>query len=448
MLATEPTPAGGCVSSPGAGPALEVADLGGGYLNRRVIQNVAFSVGTGELVGLIGPNGAGKSTLLRLLSGVLAPWTGRVVVLGRDLASYGTRQLARTIAYVPQSEPALFDFTVRQVVMMGRHPYVSRFSGEHPEDYRIVSRSMALADIVHLADRPVTTLSGGEHRRVLIARAIAQQTPLLLLDEPTAHLDLAHQSDILALMADLCRETRATVLAALHDLNLAADHCNRLLLLAHGRLLADGSPESVLQPDTLEDVYGVPVAVTRNPLTGRPLASPLRRQTRESGQGDYRVHVICGGGTGVEVMSELARLGHDVSVGVLNRLDSDHEAAAALRIPCIEEAPFSPISDGALERAYQTARGAQVVVVTSMPLGRGNVRNLELAQRLVQEGLGLVILEETPVANRDFTGGTGARLWHELAAAAFAVTDTSDGVIRALRRLRSGGQSERAAARH
>jgi iron complex transport system ATP-binding protein len=353
-------------------------------------------------------------------------------VFGHDLPAYTPRELARVIAYVPQTEQALFDFTVRQVVMMGRHPHISRYAGEQAADYEAVARAMALADVVHLADRPVTALSGGEHRRVLIARAIAQEAPLLMLDEPTAHLDMSHQFEILRLMSSLCKKSHSAVIAALHDLNLAADHCDRLLLLSHGSLIADGTPEEVLQREALEDAYGASVVVVRNPISGRPLVAPTSAKQGEAVQ--TRVHVVCGGGTGAEVMAELLRLGCEVSTGVLNRLDSDQEAAQALGIPCVEEAPYSAISDAAYALGLDAAMHAEFLIVTDMPVGRGNVRNLDIAKSAALSGVKLILLSEGAIEQRDFTGGEAATLWSDLERLAAAIVRSPQEACAAIRR--------------
>ena len=200
-----------------------------GYGGEPVLRGVSLALKQGELVGLIGPNGCGKSTLLRCLSRRLRVTAGAVRLDGRDILEWSHREVARRLAVVPQQEPALFEFTVRDLVLMGRYPHLERWKSETERDYRIVTEAIADANIAHLANRPVTQLSGGEHRRVLLARALAQQTPLLLLDEPTAHLDVTHQAELLTLVRRQTQTRRQGALAALHDLNQAAEFCDRLI---------------------------------------------------------------------------------------------------------------------------------------------------------------------------------------------------------------------------
>ncbi|HZO87580.1 MAG TPA: heme ABC transporter ATP-binding protein [Chthonomonadaceae bacterium] len=396
---------------------LEGTGITAGYGAQNVLETVDVAVETGEFVGLIGPNGSGKSTLLRVLSQALRPRRGQVRLEGREIGSWSSRELARRLAFVPQEEPAVFDFTVRDVVLMGRHPHHRRFQGDTAEDYACVARALADADILHLADRPITQLSGGEHRRVLLARALAQQTPFLLLDEPTAHLDVTHQIEILALVHRLTRERGVGALAALHDLNHAAEFCDRLTLLCAGRRIAEGLPEAVLTPVNLRAAYDAHVQVGRNPATGKPMLLSLYPARAEAALPDApRIHVVCGGGSGVGVMGALVRNGFRVTAGVLNRLDSDQEAAEALGIEIALEAPFSPIGPAARAACRALMARAQTILVAPVAFGRGNLANLELAVEAQAAGKPILLLGEAPFAARDYTGGTATHLLEQLAA--------------------------------
>jgi iron complex transport system ATP-binding protein len=249
---------------------LAVEHLCAGYGDKLALDDVTFSVAPGEFLGVLGPNGCGKTTLLRAIRGTLRPRSGRVRLDDRDVSRIDKRSLARTMAYLPQDMVIELDFTVRELALMGRSPHVSRFARETDEDRRVAEHAMQLADVAHLADRLVTELSGGERQRALIAMCLAQQPRILLLDEPTNHLDLSHQLSILDLVARLNRGSDLAVVAVFHDLNLAAEYCGRLVLLAAGRVAAMGEPAEVLTEEAIARVYGVRVAVQRNALSDRP----------------------------------------------------------------------------------------------------------------------------------------------------------------------------------
>jgi len=248
---------------------------------RDILRHVTFSVGPGELVGLIGPNGAGKSTLLRVISGLWSGAQGTIALLGQPLKRYSPRDVARIIAQVPQITALDFPFTVQQIVLMGRNPHLNRFQLETEQDRRIVHDAMRRTKTLDLEDRLIGTLSGGERQRVLIARALAQEPRLLLLDEPTANLDIRHQMDILALVRDLIEADRLGVVAAVHDLELAARFCDRLVLMHQGTLLAEGSPNVVLTPDHLRAAYHVDTRLYADPVTGYLRLAVLDENTHQ-----------------------------------------------------------------------------------------------------------------------------------------------------------------------
>ncbi|MCC6731202.1 MAG: heme ABC transporter ATP-binding protein [Chthonomonadales bacterium] len=404
-----------------------------GYGAEPVLGGVSLRLEPGELVGLVGPNGAGKSTLLRALTGALRPSSGTVRIGEHPIETLGSRDVARLVAVVPQTEPRLFDFTVREMVLMGRNPHRRR-GGDTEEDYAAVARALAAADILHIADRPVTALSGGEHRRVLIARALAQATPIVLLDEPTAHLDLVHQVDLLSVLRRLVDTEGTAVLAALHDLNLAADYCDRLLLIAHGRIAADGRPEEVLTPALLEASYGAPVQVLRSPVSGRPLVLAGAAEVGAAPETAPRVHLVCGGGTGLEALSLLRRRGLVVTAGVLNRLDSDQEAAEVLGVEHVAEAPFSPIGEQARAACAALIARADAVVIAEVAFGRGNLANLELAAEAARSGKRVFIVRPGAIGERDFTGGEASALVGRLRALGAIAVEHVDEAVTALRR--------------
>lgn len=245
------------------------------YGRGTVLDGVTIAVGAGELVGVIGPNGSGKTTLVRLLAGVLRPRAGTVTLEGRPLTALRRRAIARRLAVVPQDSATEFPFTALEVVLMGRTPHLPPLAFPGPEDLAIARRAMERLDVAALEARPLAQCSGGERQRVLLARALAQEPAVLLLDEPTTHLDLRHQTGIYGTLRALARTRGTAALSVLHDLNLAGLYCDRLVLLAHGRVAAEGAPADVLVAPRLAEAYGVPVHVTRHGATGTPVVLPL-----------------------------------------------------------------------------------------------------------------------------------------------------------------------------
>ncbi|HTM02252.1 MAG TPA: ABC transporter ATP-binding protein [Vicinamibacterales bacterium] len=241
------------------------------------VRDVSLTVARGSITGLLGPNGCGKTTLLKLLAGIITPASGQVLFDGVAIASQPRRAVARRVAVVPQETHPAFDYTALEMVLMGRHPHLDTFQLEGPRDVALAYDALDATGTSHLADRPYMTLSGGEKQRVIIASALAQQPELLLLDEPTASLDLGYQLEIQALLISLNRERDVTMVLATHDLNLAASLCDHLVLMRSGQVLAQGATEDVLTVDAIRQVYGVTADVHRHLTTGHLTVVPLSR---------------------------------------------------------------------------------------------------------------------------------------------------------------------------
>lgn len=254
---------------------LSVRDLQGGYGQRRVIRGISSEVKTGDFLGIIGPNGSGKTTLLRLLSAALRPSAGSVLFEGRNVHRIHPKELSRRVAFVPQDTAIHFAFSVLEIVLLGRIPHLGRFEHEKKSDYGIAENCLGITDTSALKDKMINELSSGERQRVLIAKALAQQPALLFLDEPTAHLDIGHKIQVMDLLRRLNRRDGLTIIMVLHDLNLAAEYCNRIMLLDNGTVSAQGEPEDVVTYRNIERVYKTVVIERKNPITGKPYIIPV-----------------------------------------------------------------------------------------------------------------------------------------------------------------------------
>ncbi len=254
---------------------LLIHSLSVSYGVRRILDNVSLTVENGEVLALIGPNGAGKSTLIRAVSGVIPSHPGaQVRKNGTNLLAVSPIERAKLLAVVPQISSLPPAFTVWETVLLGRTPYLNFLGQVSAQDEAIVRRALERVDALDLAERPVGELSGGEQQRVLLARALAQNTPIMLLDEPTAHLDLQHQVGLLELVRTLAHDDGLAILIALHDLNLAARYADRVALLVDGRVQAEGAPQQVLIPELIGAAYHLPVHVIPHPFDGSPLILP------------------------------------------------------------------------------------------------------------------------------------------------------------------------------
>ncbi|MGA5688202.1 ABC transporter ATP-binding protein [Cytobacillus pseudoceanisediminis] len=242
---------------------IQVKNMSFSVPDKQILNNITFSVEQGKFIGIIGPNGSGKSTMLKIIYRHLKQTSGFVTLYENDILDISQKKLAQELAVVSQDTPVLFDFTVKDLVMMGRTPYKKWLAADNREDFAIVEESMMLANVLHLENRTFSQLSGGEKKRVMLARALAQQANLLILDEPTNHLDIEHQYQLM----DLVKDLPITIVAALHDLNLAAGYCDELLVMNDGALYMAGTPEQVLTEETLREVFRMQAGVSKNPFT-------------------------------------------------------------------------------------------------------------------------------------------------------------------------------------
>lgn len=384
------------------------------YNDTDILKDISFTLEAGDFVGILGPNGSGKTTLLKNINRWLKPNQGSVHVDGADILQIGVKDLAKRVATVPQDTYLDIGFTVEQIVSMGRNPHLKSFESERPKDVTVIEDAMKSMDVVHLKDKPIYQLSGGEKQRVLIARALAQQPILLLLDEPTSHLDINYQWELLELLKKLCVEKSLTILVVLHDINLASMFCNKAILLKEHRIFKMGTLAEVLNEQNIKEVFNMdvhvdftkgrqhPVIIFLNPAVENTLSKPFQN-----------LHVVCGGGEGEKLLYYLSQRGYEVSAGVLNKGDTDWKVARLLGFTIVEEVPFSPITDEKISENISQINKSDAVILANIPFGFGNLKNLACLKQLVAHKR-TFILEEKSIVNRDYTNGKAAEIYNEI----------------------------------
>ena len=385
---------------------LQIKNVTLSYESKAVLKDVSLELRRGEMVGIVGRNGSGKSTLIKAISGVLSPWSGEIVLNGQRISRLTRQQLARLVAVVPQNPSLPEAFSALEIVLMGRYPHLGLFGYERQRDLSIVWRALERTGTESLAQRRMSELSGGERQRVIIARALAQEPEIILLDEPTAHLDIQHQLEVMELMQNLVNQGLAAI-AAIHDLPLAARFCHRLLLLNNGSVWAGGAPETVITADNLEVAYGINALVYPDPIGNGIVVSPFRKKTRREPR---HIHIIGGGGKAASTIQLLSAEGFEVTVGVLNEGDTDLALARTLGLRTVTVPSFATIDEKSHEQNLALVARADCTIVADLPFGQANLSNLKaagLAKRLI-------LIEETPIEQRDFADGNASVLYHRL----------------------------------
>lgn len=260
---------------------LSAQQISVGYGDKPILQDLSFDLPAGELTVIVGPNACGKSTLLKTLARLLTPSRGQVTLDGQDLRDLKPKTIARSLALLPQSPRAPEASRVADIVALGRYPYQGFFTRQSSQDQDICRQAMAACRVLELADRPLEALSGGQRQRVWIAMTLAQETPLILLDEPTTYLDISHQIEVLNLAAQLHAQGR-TLALVLHDLNLAFRYATHLVMMRQGKILAQGRPSQIVTPESIKEVFDLDVLVEQDPITSAPMIIPHREQSREA----------------------------------------------------------------------------------------------------------------------------------------------------------------------
>ncbi|HUZ79835.1 MAG TPA: ABC transporter ATP-binding protein [Thermoplasmata archaeon] len=427
--------------TPATAPPLRLVGVSVSYGARTALRKIDLSVRSGEFVALAGPNGSGKTTLLRTVLGFVTPSAGRVELFGDALESLSILERARRVAWLPQEESPRDDVRLIDYVLYGRYAFHGLLEGDSEEDYRLGHSILEQVGLADRADDGLLSISGGERQRAVLARALAQTTPLLLLDEPTSHLDIGHQLDLLARVRDLAHRRGVTVVAALHDLNLAARFADRIVVLSRGRCVADGPPAEILSEGLLAQVWGVVADLRREPRTGMPylIAHHLTTAPRGpgSGTGFGPVHVVGGGGAAAPYLRTFADDGYSLSVGALHLLDTDAEVAEALLIRGPIEAPFAPLGPEVRERHRALLAAARAIVVAPFVVGPSNLANLEDLRPYVRTTPSFLVSRPS-ITERDFTGGRATQVYQQLREAGAREVTGMEEIVRELRALSSG----------
>ncbi len=392
-----------------SGEILEFHHVAAGYGEREILKDVTMSVREGEFAGLIGSNGTGKSTLIKCISGLLPLKRGNISICGKENSSLKSRERARMVAVVPQSYHVEYDFTVEDIIMMGRNPYLGFRKKEGQEDYDIVEEAMQATNTEIFRRRYYNELSGGERQRVILARAIAQKPRIILLDEPTSALDVHHQIEVMELITKLNQEEHMTVLAVLHDINMASRFCKRMIMLQDGMVSVDGSPREVINRKNMESLYQMKLMIRENPLFHKPEIIPIRVMEEKKAAVSKRIHVICGATGAVRLIEELDARGYRITAGVLNEGSEDWKICRELGISCVEIEPFTPVTEDKQKENLKLMEDADMILVADVPFGISNVANLHGLETVS----GKIYFHKNALSN-DYTDGELVRQLEEL----------------------------------
>lgn len=417
---------------------LSVRNLSFSYNHRKVLDNISFNVEEGSFISVLGPNGAGKSTLVNLISRVLDGYEGVIEIGGKDIGKLSSEDTAKIVGVVPQYTHPGFDFTVSEIVMMGRYTYTSRFKTERKEDFNAVNEAMDKTKVLALAKRKFSELSGGEKQRVIIAQVLAQDSPVLLLDELTSHLDINFQIEFMNLFLSLNEKENKTIIGIFHDINLAIQNSEKIMLLKEGRIYNFGAVSDIINRRNIKSVFGSDVFVGRNPVTKNLYVSPIFNHDSNMGNSypllkkSLKVHVIGGGGAASPIINLLYSRGYSVSCGVINTLDTDIDTAQMLGIPYITEAPFSPISLNSQSKNLKFIKSSDVVILSGVEFGPGNFSNLVSVNEAIKMNKKVIVIDGKNINARDHTGGKAGELYRKIIESGAIVVKSEDEMINCL----------------
>ena len=347
-----------------------------GYGRRSVVRDVNLELSRGQFIGLLGPNGCGKSTILKTLIRLLAPLRGAVFLDGRELERISRKELSRRVSAVLTERPSPGLLTAFDVVAMGRYPYTGRLGRIEGEHVQKTWEALEMVGAADLAERYFHELSDGEKQKVLLARALAQEPELVILDEPTSHLDPRYRLEVMLILRRLVREKGLTIIASLHEIDLAMKVCDTVVLIKGGRIIACGPPEEILKEETVAELYDFKEACFSSLLGGIELG--------EESAGS--VFIVAGSGSGARLYRALTKHGFGISTGILPENDVDFHIARALGIDIVAERPYNGISQKTYRRALEEVRRASQVVDAGFPVGEANSRNIELVREALRMG--------------------------------------------------------------
>ena len=416
--------------------SISVKNLNFSYDGTPVLKNLNFEIKKNSFISILGPNGAGKSTIVNLMSKVLTGYNGEILIEGNNIRDLSQIEIAKNIAVVPQSTSIGFNFSVLETVMLGRYPYLSRFKSESQEDYKIVNEVMKLTRTEIFKDKNYNELSGGEKQRVIIAQTLVQDSPIIILDEPTSHLDINFQIEFMELFFSLFKKNKKTIIGIFHDINLAIQYSEKIMLLKDGGIFCYGNVEEVITRTNMMSVFNSDVYIGKNPFTGKLYVSPNFNlqfvHTNEIIKEEIKVHVIGGGGAASPILNMLHNSGYIVSTGVVNNLDTDLNTAEQLGITFINEAPFSPISEEAYLRNLELIKTSDFVILPCVEFGNGNFLNLSAALEAIHLGKKVIVINTTDINTRDYVNGKAILLYLEILSGNAVVLNNNDEILNIL----------------
>ncbi|MHB1253009.1 MAG: ABC transporter ATP-binding protein [Candidatus Humimicrobiaceae bacterium] len=419
--------------------SINVKNLNFSYGGAPVLKNLNFEIRKNSFISILGPNGAGKSTIINLISKVLTGYDGEILIEGKNIRDLNQIEIAKKISVVPQNTSLGFNFSVFETVMMGRYPYLSRFKSENQEDYKIVTEVMKLTRTEIFKDRNYNELSGGEKQRVIIAQTLVQNSPIIILDEPTSHLDINFQIEFMELFFSLFKKDKKTIIGIFHDINLAIQYSEKIMLLKDGDIFCYGNVEEIITRTNMMSVFNSDVYIGKNPFTGKLYVSPNFNlqfiHTDEIIKKEIKVHVIGGGGAASPILNMLHNSGYIVSTGVVNNLDTDINTAEQLGITFINEAPFSPISEEAYLRNLELIKTSDFVILPCVEFGNGNFLNLSAALEAIHLGKKVIVINTTDINTRDYVNGKAVLLYLEILSGNAVVLNNNDEILNILKTI-------------